>query len=450
MTGQRHLHLCAGIGGGQGCRTFVRLLVCTAERRDVERRDVQVAGRFAQVDPLVEHALRAAPHFDTAVPPHELQTFDDVADRRPEVGPAGHEVVREPVQCHAEVGLGAVHPGLLDAHAAGADQGVVRQPGPHGESGAVDDGVGIVVHAVAGADADGGPLLDRRRDDLDAAATGEARGATQSRDAAAGGERGDLDRRCRTGHQVDQFAGAGIGPDDRYAPASRVEIGFRHRRADGGAAKLPAAEQVRDPRNERRLAGDHDAAAAEFAAVGGQRPGIGGVVEHRVGYLAIEDHEVADAGRQQLGGSVPVADEDNAVNAFGHRNFVRVQPRRASGPINPTSDKNAASGANPAIWTSWRCALLRAILRASRAFRPARAYWTWLLNRWRKNQPPSPLMLPTNHRSGRRIRGARLRSPSRANWIWRGAFSAWILLRRCMVWRWFRWCPTSRLWRAVI
>ena len=26
-------------------------------------------------------------------------------------------------------------------------------------------------------------------------------------------------------------------------------------------------------------------------------------------------------------------------------------------------------------------ALLRAILRASRAFRPARAYWTWLVNR---------------------------------------------------------------------
>ena len=40
------------------------------------------------------------------------------------------------------------------------------------------------------------------------------------------------------------------------------------------------------------------------------------------------------------------------LNAFGHRNLVRVQPRRASGPINPTSDKNAASGANPATWTS--------------------------------------------------------------------------------------------------
>src|SRR6202012_6152658 len=141
-------------------------------------------------------------------------------------------------------------------------------------------------------------------------ATGEARGATQSRDAAAGGERGDLDRRCRTGHQVDQFAGAGIGPDDRYAPASRVEIGFRHRRADGGAAKLPATEQVRDPRNERRLAGDHDAAASEFAAVGRQRPGIVVFAQPRVVYLSIEDHEVVEAVLQQVGGSGFVADVD--------------------------------------------------------------------------------------------------------------------------------------------
>ena len=116
----------------------------------------------------------------------------------------------------------------------------------------------------------------------------------------------------------------------------------------GGAAKVPAADQIRHHRDEWRLAGDHDAAAADLAVVGGQCPGVGVVVEHRADHLAVENDEVVDAGRQQLGGGVAVADQDDAVDAVGHRNLVRVQPRRASGPINPTSDRNAASGANPA------------------------------------------------------------------------------------------------------
>src|SRR5215208_6965457 len=63
------------------------------------------------------------------------------------------------------------------------------------------------------------------------------------------------------------------------------------------------------------------------------------------------------------------------------RNPVRRHMRRAIGPINPTSSRNAASGANPRIWVSRRCALLRAIRRAAPASSPTRRYWTRLVNR---------------------------------------------------------------------
>ena len=85
-----------------------------------------------------------------------------------EIRTAEGEVVREIVHGHPQIGLGSVGPGLLDAHAARAHQGVVRKAGAHRKSGAVDDRVGIVVHAVDGAKTDRGHLLYRRGDHLDA------------------------------------------------------------------------------------------------------------------------------------------------------------------------------------------------------------------------------------------------------------------------------------------
>ncbi len=48
------------------------------------------------------------------------------------------------------------------------------------------------------------------------------------------------------------------------------------------------------------------------------------------------------------------------------RKWVRRHIRRAIGPISPTSSRNAANGANPMTWTSWRCGLRRAMRRALR------------------------------------------------------------------------------------
>ena len=113
-------------------------------------------------------------------------------------------------------------------------------------------------------------------------------------------------------------------------------------------------------------------AAAGFAVVSGQRPAVGAVVEHRADHLAVEDHEVVDAGGQQLSADGSGPDDDDAVAVVDHRNLVRVQPRRAIGPNKPISVRNSANGAKPATWTSWRCGLVRAALRACRPSRPAR------------------------------------------------------------------------------
>ena len=61
---------------------------------------------------------------------------------------------------------------------------------------------------------------------------------------------------------------------------------------------------------------------------------------HAIAGIADEGEEIIDE-----------TDENTAQRDVGHRNLVRVQPRRASGPINPTSDRNAASGAGRCIGT---------------------------------------------------------------------------------------------------
>ncbi len=284
------------------------------------------------------------------------------------------------MQCHTGIRLGAVVPGLLDTDAARAHQRAVGKPGAHRKAGSVDDRVGVVVDTVDGANPDRGHLLKGGRDHLDAAPAAQANAAPpRNGPARRNGE--DLDRRRQTGNPVDQLTGAGIGADDGDALSGRGEMRGGHRSMHGGATKISAAHHLRDQRNERRLAGDHYAGSAGCAVCGGEGPGVGVVVEHRADHLAVENHEVVDAGGNQLGRGVCVTGQDDAVDGLGHRNLARVQPRRAIGPIRPTSSRNSANGANPATCTSWRCGLLRAILRASRALRPARAYWTRLVNR---------------------------------------------------------------------
>src|ERR1700761_6943664 len=131
-----------------------------------------------------------------------------------------------------------------------------------------------------------------------------------------------------------------------------------------GAAKRPATEQIRSPRDEWGRAADHHPAAAGRAVAIGQRPGLGRVVEHRATHLAVEDNEVFDAAGEQFSADGSGPGDDDAVAVIDHRNFVRVQPRRAIGPNKPTSVRNSTSGEKNATWTSWRCGLVRTIRRA--------------------------------------------------------------------------------------
>ena len=118
-----------------------------------------------------------------------------------------------------------------------------------------------------------------------------------------------------------------------------------------------------------------------------QLPGVGAVVEHRIGDIAAgQDGDVGDAGGPQGGFDTSTdgsrADDDDVSAGLGrtgcggcgcHRKLVRFQARRAIGPIRPISVKNAASGAKPTWCISRRCALARAIFRARCGSRPTRA-----------------------------------------------------------------------------
>ena len=85
-------------------------------------------------------------------------------------------------------------------------------------------------------------------------------------------------------------------------------------------------------------------------AARGQRPGVGGFVEHRPVEVAVFQHsEIGYAGLgEPLFGALD-ADDDDVVTVFGHcgRKPVRRHIRRAIGPIRPTSSRKAASGAKP-------------------------------------------------------------------------------------------------------
>ena len=166
-----------------------------------------------------------------------------------------------------------------------------------------------------------------------------------------GGSRKTLTWSRRPDHLFDQPPRVGIGADDRDAPAGGVEVGGGRRCVKRNTTKVPAAEQVRDQSGQRRIAGHHDSGAAGIAVVGGQRPGAGAVVENRATHRAPSDHDVEASGAQ-FGADGLIADDNDVVAAFGHRNLVRAHPRRAIGPSRLTSVKNAASGANPATWTS--------------------------------------------------------------------------------------------------
>ncbi len=119
----------------------------------------------------------------------------------------------------------------------------------------------------------------------------------------------------------------------RHAVDSHAEI--------RGEAKPIAVGAV----GHRAVGRDQHPGARLFAL---QRPRVRALVERRI----------------QAGD--PFGVEEGDVVDIAHRKWLRLHIRRAIRPISPTSSRNAASGANPAICTSCRCGL-----RASHATRLA-------------------------------------------------------------------------------
>lgn len=195
------------------------------------------------------------------------------------------------------------------------------------------------------------------------------------------------DRRRGVRQPAEVVRGGGVGADHRDAFAGWVEAGIPRRGVKRRAAELVAPGDVGQPGHLRRpVCGDDDIGAPELAAGRGQPPGVGVVVEpgpadFMVG--PIQGDQVGESGGAQGGSDAPpggsrahdrdVAAAPGALARRRHRNLLRFQPRRASGPIRPTSVRNAARGANPAIWISRRWALVRAVFRARLGSRPARA-----------------------------------------------------------------------------
>ena len=166
------------------------------------------------------------------------------------------------------------------------------------EPGAVDDGVGVMVHTVDGADTRRCHLDDRRCHQL-GLATQVIPAASGRPDDPAWRKRENLDR----------------GPDLASRPINCPAAARRRSRRRAGrpgrnrravprhgtrCRETPCARTDPESTDEWRLAGDHYPAAAGRAIAVGQRPGFGLVVEHRADHLAVEDHEVFDAAGEQL------------------------------------------------------------------------------------------------------------------------------------------------------